>query len=159
MLFTQALDGLESGRLRAQPQDEESTPPFRCYPRLPRDGRIEWSAAAAQVHALVRALTRPGAGAFTYYRTADQTLEKLYVWKSRLVEDFNNDVGIPGHVIHNDPGAGESLVLTGMGVVALCEVSHGLSARPFAPGRVWTTPHLRLGMDVEEELFRLLNPD
>ena len=152
-MFLKALDGLDAGTLQATPQPEQGG--FRCRPRLPCDGNIPWAVPVANIHALVRSLTKPYPGAFTFYRTAGGALEKLYVWKTRIVSVETTEVGVPGHVILNDPDSGESHVLTGRGVIALCEVSHH-GDQPFAPGTVWKSTRLRLGMDVQQEIFNLV---
>lgn len=58
-LFLTALDGLATGGLRPVEQGGSGVEPFRCYPRLPRDGRIEWTRSPAAVDVLVRSLVRP----------------------------------------------------------------------------------------------------
>lgn len=154
-LFADTLDGLPSGRLRPVPQSPGG---FRCHPRLPQDGRIDWAAPARHVDALVRSLVKPYSGAFTYQRFGDEPLEKLHVWRTRIVAEQTSDVGVPGHVIRNDRASGESWILTGGGVVALCEVSHGEDGPVFAPGRRWRSTRIRLGMDLEAEIHRLQLP-
>jgi methionyl-tRNA formyltransferase len=154
-MFTAALDAIEANTLNPMPQQKTGMRAFRCWPRLPRDGRIEWTDTARGIHALVRALTAPYPGAYTYYRNGAM-LEKLYVWESRIVCEHTNDAGIPGQVILNDKESGESHIFTGGGVIALRKVSHGGNGEPFAPGREWTSLRMRLGMDVEQEIFRLV---
>jgi len=155
LMFADVLDGLEAGSLVGKPQPETGLKPFRCHPRLPRDGRIDWAQPAKAIHALVRSITTPYSGAFTYYRDAHDRLRKLVVWQSRLVAETTDDVGVPGHVVSNATETGESWVLCGKGILALTSCSHGDEV-PFAPGTVWQTTRMRLGMDVEEELFRLV---
>lgn len=154
-MFAQALDGLQAGTLQGRRVSASDPNGFRCYPRLPRDGRIEWSRSAREIHALVRALARPYAGAFTYLRTPDDGLARLGVWQTRIVAEETRDVGVPGHVIRNDAATGEAWVYTGGGVLALREVSLDEGGTPFAPGTVWRSIRLRLGMDVQDEVFRL----
>jgi methionyl-tRNA formyltransferase len=60
--------------------------------RYPRDGIIRWSSMSAfQVHNLVRALTRPYPGAFTFLNG-----KKVLIWRTSLLEE---DIrGVPGRV-------------------------------------------------------------
>jgi methionyl-tRNA formyltransferase len=155
-MFLEAIQAIESGQ-SSKTQTATGLTPFRCYPRLPRDGRIDWSAGAKQIHALVRALTKPYSGAFTYYRTPSGNLEQLFIWKTAVVESENRDVSAPGHVIQNDSSSGRSLVYCGDGgVLAIQSASHGANGSEFQPGDVWKTIRMRLGMDVEQEIFNLL---
>jgi methionyl-tRNA formyltransferase len=149
-LFAEALDGIAAGTApRAQAGEG-----FRCYPRLPMDGLIDWSRSATEIHALVRSLVRPYSGAHTFHRAPSGELERLRVWRTRVVAEESTDVAVPGHVLRNDPASGESWVHTGSGTLALLEVSLG-HGEPFAPGREWKSIRMRLGMDLEEEIFRL----
>ncbi|MBI5816639.1 MAG: hypothetical protein HZB29_13635 [Nitrospinae bacterium] len=156
-MFLRALDGLADGTIKPKIQPIKKVKPFRCHPRLPMDGRIEWNLSAKKIHALVRSLAKPYSGAYTYCRIADNSLRKFYVWKSRVVKERTDDIGVPGHVIKNDPYSGESWIYTGGGILALLEVSDGENGKPFAPGSMWKSTRMRLGMDVEEELFNLLS--
>ena len=63
-------------------------------------------------------------------------------------------MGMPGHVIRNDRDTGESWIFTGQGILAIAEVAEeGESA--FAPGRVWRSTRARLGLAIEDEIYRL----
>jgi methionyl-tRNA formyltransferase len=154
-LYRQVVTAIGDGTQVWMDQDKRGLTPFRCYPRIVRDGRIDWSGPAIQIDALIRSLARPYPGAYTYYRIPEGALHKLFVWKSRLVSAETADLGVAGHVIRNDPKSGESWIYTGSGVIALCEVSHESDGYTFKPGHVWRSIRMRLGMDVEEELFRL----
>lgn len=155
-MFAEVIGRIESGTLEATPQQETGLQPFRCYPRLPRDGRIRWDQPARKIQALVRSLAKPYSGAFVYYRPNEEGLEKLFVWETRVVCDHTQDLGVPGHVIMNDPRSGESWVFTGRGILALRTVSHGEDGPVFKPGKVWKSIRMRLEMDLEEELFHAL---
>lgn len=154
-LFAKAVAGLSQGTLKPQPQSERGLQAFRCYPRLPRDGTIDWSVAAPDIHALVRSATRPYTGAFTYYRDAGNRLRRLRIWETRIEATNTHDIGVPGHVLHNDSQSGESLVMTGHGILALRLVSHDDEDGDFEPGRRWRSIRMRLGMDIEDEIYRL----
>ena len=155
-LFAQVLDQMEEGTLVPRRQEDSDLIPFRCYPRLPRDGRILWTQPATYINALVRSLVKPYTGAFTYYRDAEGELQKLHIWRTRVVMEETSDRGIPGHVIRNDSASGESWVYTGRGILGICGVSHGEAGKEFSPGRKWQSTRLRLGLDVEEEIMNLV---
>lgn len=67
-----------------------------------------------------------------------------------------SDVGEPGHVIRNDKDSGESWFYCHRSGFAQSSVSHGDSGAPFAPGSTWRSIRMRVGLDMEVELFRLL---
>ena len=126
-----------------------------AYPRLPVDGKIDWNRSALEIDRLIRAVTRPYPGAFTYI--SDQGLyKKLYIWKASVVEKNLPFVGIPGHVVKNDPEKNESWVLTGDGILALTEVQIE-GRQPFSPGSVWNSLQMRLGIIPEEAILHLQN--
>lgn len=153
-LFARALDVLPAGDALEQPSGEG----FRCYPRLPRDGRVDWDSPAVDVARLVRSLAKPYSGAFTHYRDADDVLHRLWIWEARVVAETSADRAVPGHVLRNDPDSGESWVACADGgVLALAAVAHGQHDETFAPGRVWRTIRMRLGLDLESEIYRLVS--
>jgi methionyl-tRNA formyltransferase len=154
-MFCAVIDGFECGRMKPTPQSATGLTPFRCYPRIPRDGKIKWSLPAEKIHALVRSLTKPYSGAYIYFRSDDGELKKLYIWKTRIVSENSNDVGVPGHIIKNDTETGESWVFTGEGVIALINVSNGEHSEIFMPGKKWKSIRFRLDIDLHEELFQL----
>ena len=65
--------------------------------RKPEDGAIDWTASATEVRNLVRAVTRPYPGAFTYRGTT-----KLMVWQGKVVSAGSEKVR-PGTVINTTP--------------------------------------------------------
>jgi hypothetical protein len=66
-------------------------------------------------------------------------------------------VSPPGQVNKHDSSSGRSLVYCGDGgVLAIQSASHGANGSEFQPGDVWKTIRMRLGMDVEQEIFNLL---
>jgi UDP-4-amino-4-deoxy-L-arabinose formyltransferase/UDP-glucuronic acid dehydrogenase (UDP-4-keto-hexauronic acid decarboxylating) len=74
-LLGRQLPQIVSGDLVRRPQRLDEG--FYRGGRSPEDGRIDWSWSAERVHNLVRALTRPWPGAFSY--RGDQ---KLTIWQS-----------------------------------------------------------------------------
>jgi methionyl-tRNA formyltransferase len=97
------------------PQDESQA--AYCSTRIPRDGEIDWTKPAARIHDLIRALTPPYPGAFTYYGG-----QRLRVWRSE-VPNCPRYVGIvPGRVVQMSRNAGFVDVLAGDRLVRLHEV-------------------------------------
>jgi methionyl-tRNA formyltransferase len=158
-MFREALDRLEDGRSEDVRPIRDAGSGFRCYPRLPTDGLIDWRDSAVAIDRLVRASTDPYPGAYTYYRDKDDRLLKLIVWEARVHAESSDDRGVPGQVIRNDRESGESFVLTGNGILALRWASQSGEPGRFGPGTRWRSTRLRLGMNVEDEIYRLLSPE
>lgn len=69
--------------------------------RRPEDGKIRWDSPARSVYNLVRGVTHPYPGAFTFWRG-----EKLYIWQARPLSGAINDRGAPGTVEAVEKGKG-----------------------------------------------------
>ncbi len=74
--------------------------------RKPEDGRIDWGKTNIEIYNLVRALTKPYPGAFTFYGG-----KKAFIWES---EKINGDFGKPGTIVKIAEGKG-IVVGTGKG--------------------------------------------
>jgi methionyl-tRNA formyltransferase len=110
-----AVERLLSGD-RGEAQDEAQAT-YGCT-RLPDDGEIDWSASSASIYALVRSLTPPFPGAFTYFEG-----RRMIVWGAKPVVDAPRyDGRIPGRVVGVSRAAGSVDVLTGDGVIRVLEV-------------------------------------
>jgi UDP-4-amino-4-deoxy-L-arabinose formyltransferase/UDP-glucuronic acid dehydrogenase (UDP-4-keto-hexauronic acid decarboxylating) len=93
-LLTEVLPAVREGNAARTPQDHQLANYFGG--RKPSDGEIHWDKQATEVHNLVRAVTRPYPGAFSYLRN-----RKCFFWSVIPVE--NKDDVIPGTVISSDP--------------------------------------------------------
>ncbi len=96
----------------------DDTAGFRGYPRLPEDGYIDWTRPAADIVRLVRASGPPLPGAYTYASIGGQ-VDKLAILEACAQAEPFRDLAEPGHVLHNDPDSGVSLVACGAGVLEL----------------------------------------
>ena len=114
-LLERNLPNLLAGSTRPIPQNH-SLATF-CCKRLPEDNRINWSLPAVQIHNLIRATSRPYPGAY-----ASIAGRRMIIWSAKLMKGTRKYVGIvPGRVIEITKGEGVT-VLTGDGVLRLCEV-------------------------------------
>jgi methionyl-tRNA formyltransferase len=120
--------------------------------RRPEDGQLDWSRPASEIHAMVRALTRPYPGAFTCLGS-----ERLTVWQTALLPDTAVQRGAPGEVLGPVlsplPDACGQVVACGRGAVMLLDVErdgairlHGrdLSALPWQGQQLGRHGHLSL---------------
>lgn len=114
-LLEQNLEQLIQGTAPRSPQDELFAT-YTCR-RLPEDNQIDWTASTASIYNLIRAVSRPYPGAFTYLGG-----EKMTIWSAKRLANPRRYVGrVPGRVVEVRPGEG-TVVLTGDGSLLLAEV-------------------------------------
>jgi len=94
VLLDELLPSIAAGTAPRTPQDASQATYFGG--RRPADGLLEWDRPARELHDLVRAVTRPWPGAFTYLGQ-----RKIYVWRSSA-ESRDGDAA-PGTVLSVDP--------------------------------------------------------
>ena len=87
----QMLDANPDYVLEQQSKDPKRA--LRCYPRKPKDGRIDWTKPAIDVLRLINASNKPYAGAFCEYGG-----EKMIIWDAELVADDEIFCAVPGQV-------------------------------------------------------------
>jgi methionyl-tRNA formyltransferase len=122
------------------PQDE-SLASYACG-RGPDDGLIDWTQSTVSIDRLVRALTAPFPGAFTFLG-----LERLTIARASVVDDPPTYVGrIPGRVIDIRRRTGEVDVLTGDGVLRIARVS--VDGRQLPAADVITSVRDTLGLSI-----------
>lgn len=80
--------------------------------RTSEDGRIDWGRRNTQINNLIRALSKPYPGAFTYLKD-----KKIIIWKSELV----NGNGKNGEIVQILGGRG-IIVATGKGRILLTRI-------------------------------------
>lgn len=128
LLLRETYPLLCAGNAPRIPQDHTKATYFGG--RRPQDGRIDWRRSARDIFNLVRAVTRPYPGAFTFWDGRE-----LKVWKASIVEPWAERAA-PGVVLGTAPVL---LVQCGNGALALDEVQFG-SGQP-SPGSVWASQY------------------
>lgn len=113
-MLVEAATGLATGRLQPVPQDESGV--LRTFPRRPEDGRLNWSAPAETVLRLVRASSRPFAGAFT---TLEGT-RRVTIWRACRLSPAGEFAAVPGQVCF--AVAGDPVVAAADGLLRLQEI-------------------------------------
>nr|WP_314265310.1 bifunctional UDP-4-amino-4-deoxy-L-arabinose formyltransferase/UDP-glucuronic acid oxidase ArnA [uncultured Moellerella sp.] len=115
ILLDRVLPQIESGDYTSTAQNESEATYFGR--RTAKDGLIDWSRSATEVNNLIRAVTEPYPGAFTYLGA-----NKMIIWRARILTE-NSDKR-PGTVLSTDPlritcGEGVIEVVSGQGVSGL----------------------------------------
>lgn len=109
------MPALAEGRATRRPQDAALA--SWCCRRLPSDNEIDWARPTRDIHNLIRAVSRPYPGAFTYLEG-----RRMIVWDAQPHPDGERYVGrVPGRVVQVQPGRG-SVVLTGDSALMVREI-------------------------------------
>ncbi|WP_353166922.1 bifunctional UDP-4-amino-4-deoxy-L-arabinose formyltransferase/UDP-glucuronic acid oxidase ArnA [Providencia sp.] len=93
-LLDKTLPLIEAGSYKAVAQDESQATYFGR--RTAEDGQIDWNRSAKEINCLIRAVTEPYPGAFTYLGA-----RKMIIWRARVLDD--NQGKAAGTVLSNDP--------------------------------------------------------
>jgi methionyl-tRNA formyltransferase len=92
--------------------------------RRPEDGRIDWNWDAGKIYNLIRAVTWPYPGAFTFLGG-----DKIYIWDAQPQPD--TDSGRPAGTVENSDE--NILVQTGKGLLKIISASHESGPDPKNP--------------------------
>jgi methionyl-tRNA formyltransferase len=140
-LFRETFPLIKAGVAPRIPQDPAQATYFGR--RTPDDGRIDWDRPVLALYNLVRAVTTPYPGAFTFLRG-----QKLYVWSARLMQDDAGTRWPPGTILGTREGG--CLVATGTGHLLLTQVQ--LQGEEVMSGDAWQRRYgLEAGTRLGEE--------
>lgn len=138
LALDQVLPDMKRGTLTVAVQDEaEAT---YLGKRAPEDGLIDWSQPADDIHRLIRAVSRPLPGAFTFLQD-----KKLIIWRAERVTDPVYK-GVPGRILTAE-GA-RIMVQTGAGCLVLTDYE-GVNPASLRVGK-------KLGIDLSKLLEKLV---
>jgi methionyl-tRNA formyltransferase len=113
-LVLENLERLKTGTAIKAFQEEVNAT-YTCS-RLPSDGLIDWSKTTREIYNLIRGLTWPYPGAFTYYQG-----KKLIIWSAKIPDNSPVFKGrIYGRVVKILEGGVD--VLTGDGILRVNDV-------------------------------------
>jgi len=93
-VLDRSLPLLKQNKAPRTPQDESQATTFGG--RKPQDGEINWSQSATQVRNLIRAVTKPYPGAFSYIGD-----RQCFFWSAEVVK--NDKKAAPGTVLASEP--------------------------------------------------------
>lgn len=122
--FTQALTCLADPEFVPIDQAKSLVTPLRCHPRRAEDGAIDWIQDASSIQRLIRASSRPFAGAFAQFENQN----KVTIWRARVAELDYDVHAVPGQIIGR-AADGAIRVACGSGVLEIeeAECSNGAS--------------------------------
>ena len=94
-LLDAVLPQIKQGTIPKTPQDSAAASYYGG--RSPEDGEINWHAAAENVRNLIRAVTKPYPGAFSFIGA-----KKYFFWKAAMVSE-DEGVSTPGTILSTNP--------------------------------------------------------
>ena len=151
-LVLESVQGFVDGKIETLPQDENEA--LYCYPRLPRDGEIDWNQSSKKIIKLIRAANHPYPGAYSYFRDHlnDKKIIKLVIRRACVFEDnISSFCAVPGHVIKIK---NKICVVCGDDkMIFLQDIE--LDEKPVSPEKAFNSVRQRLGLNLSDEIIKL----
>lgn len=106
-LTRQVIRKIKSGNVDAWKQNEEEA--VYLLKRTPDDGIIDWNKGINEIHKLIRAVSRPYPGAFSYYDGG----HKIIIWRAEMREN-KKYIGFPGQIAAIENGTMDIVCTDGL---------------------------------------------
>ena len=144
-LMLKAVELVRTGQANPQSQDESLA--LYCYPRLPRDGEIDWTKPSQEILTLIRAAGKPYSGAYSYFADMrdNNKIKKLTIWNAALEENTINFCAVPGHLIKVDNGLKRAIVCGDKKLLVLLDID--IDGNLVNPHDFFHTVRQRFGLD------------
>jgi methionyl-tRNA formyltransferase len=123
-----------------------------CYPRLPRDGQIDWNQQASEIEILTRAAGAPYPGAYSWFlNPRGQKISKLVIHHAACIEHpIPEHYAVPGHLIYFPSNNTWGVECGDKKILILKQVEvDGVQGKPES---FFKSVRIRLGLDVESIL-------
>ncbi len=152
-MVVRAVELLRTGAARPVRQDHDAA--LYCYPRLPRDGEIDWRRPAGEVHRLMRAAGPPYPGAYTFFADVMDhgTVKKMVVLAARVEDHPGDFCAVPGHLIWLDGRSRCAVVCGDQRLLVLERVA--IDGETVDPAKFFRTVRQRFGLDTETLLEQI----
>lgn len=105
---------IENNKIKVERQDN-SKATYSIW-RDPEDCEIDWNLSSKEIYNLIRAVSEPYTGAFTYLNT-----KKIFIWRAEILADKMFVIRYPGKlwsIVDNCP-----IVICGKGMIKLLKVT------------------------------------
>lgn len=143
-LLKETLPLIKAGKAPRIPQDSRAATTFGG--RRPEDGKIAWDQSATEIYNLVRAVTHPYPGAFTFYNGT-----KLTIWRAMMdFQSTKRPAGLPGKVMAKENNG--IVVCTGQGNLLVTQAQFE-GDKEMAAGELLEQYRLAVGTVLGEESF------
>lgn len=112
-LYKKVIPQIVNGTLKLEKQDDSKA--TYCLKRTPEDGQIDWTQSGKDIMRIIRAISHPYPGAFSYYDKE----HKIIIWRAHI-EENKKYYGFPGQIaeIHSD---GKMVIITTDGLLVIDE--------------------------------------
>lgn len=152
-LLIEALKLFRDGK--ATPAAQDVGRALYCYPRLPRDGEIDWNQSAEGIYDLIRAAGRPYPGAYTYYRDGlrSKKIRKMVIYCAHVESHSMDFLARPGHLLRLEDGDKWAVACGGDNLLVLDEIE--VDGKNVKPSEYFKSIRTRLGLNLSDEVVRL----
>jgi methionyl-tRNA formyltransferase len=118
LLMLDAINKIEKDpSCTGEEQSKDAKKALRGYPRLPKDGKIDWSNSAENILRLVNASSEPFAGAFCEFEH-----EQMIIWRAENYSDSELYCAVPGQISRITADA--IIVITGKGRLKVTDCTY-----------------------------------
>ncbi len=117
-LFLKSIKKLKKNKkffIKKNPKIYKSA--FRCYPRIPEDGKINWSKSNREILRIINASNKPYSGAYCLYKN-----KKLIIWDAELFNDNEKYLSKCGQVSAIEKNS--IIVITGKGKLKIKTIEY-----------------------------------
>lgn len=113
-MFSEAINRLQDREFSPEDQADCGVVPLRCHARRPEDSLIDWSTSSEAIARLVRASSRPLAGAYTFLDGGS----RVVIWRARPARLVDEILAVDGQILGGS-ATGGVLVACGNGVLEI----------------------------------------
>lgn len=153
-MVLEAIELIRNNRVKYKKQNEKNA--MYCYPRLPRDGEIDWNMAAEKIELLVRAAGEPYPGAYSYFADVRDSgkIKKMVIHVGHIERHQIDFSAVPGHLLRLDGGKKWGIVCGNKRLLVLDRIN--IEGKSVAPSEFFKTVRQRFGLDTATLLELLL---
>ena len=145
-----------NNRVNIQLQDNNKTQ--YCYPRLPRDGEINWNDSASKITKLIRAAGRPYPGAYSYFSDIkdNNLIKKLIIYDCEIIDPPYNEINcVSGHLVKLEGGKAWAVKCGDTRLIKLLDIT--IDSESIQPENFFISVRQRLGLDLNGIICDLTN--
>lgn len=136
---------------------QQNTEASYCYPRLPRDGEINWHHSSDEIEKLVRAAGDPYPGAYSYFADVrdENIIKKMTIYKAHVEEHPIKYYAVNGHLIRLENGKKWGVACGDGKLLILDEIE--INGKKVRATDFFKTVRQRFGIDTETLLNFIRN--
>ena len=135
------IDDVNSKK-KISPKIQSSKDSFRCYPRIPRDGIIDWNKNTRDILNLIRSLGPPYPYAYTF-----KGIKKIEIIEAEEIKKNPSFLATPGHIL--DVKDDNIIIATKNNQILIKKIRVYGKKNIIKPGVLFKSIRERLGLDIE----------